>query len=157
MVIRCGSLPAVPYRRVTQVHNALGFAFFNMDKVDAAIDQYRKAVDLQPGYVTGALQHAVTAGACQGQPARPGGVVRDAAVCGAWHMLLRSPCRFSTFTACLPLLCRAAWNNLGDAYERKKDYSPALAAYREVLTYAPDNKVAQARSEYCRTRIERTA
>ncbi|EFN59395.1 hypothetical protein CHLNCDRAFT_137885 [Chlorella variabilis] len=87
---------------LAQVHNALGFAFFNMDKVDAAIDQYRKAVDLQPGYVT-------------------------------------------------------AWNNLGDAYERKKDYSPALAAYREVLTYAPDNKVAQARSEYCRTRIERTA
>ncbi len=51
----------------------------------------------------------------------------------------------------------AAWNNLGDAYERKKQYSQALSAYREVLTYAPDNKVAQARSEYCRTRLERTA
>jgi tetratricopeptide (TPR) repeat protein len=50
-----------------------------------------------------------------------------------------------------------AWNNLGDAYERKKQYGEALAAYREVLTYAPDNKVAQARSEYCRTRVQRTA
>ena len=55
---------------------------------------------------------------------------------------------------CHPL---AAWNNLGDAYERQKQYAPALAAYREVLTYAPDNKVAQTRSEFCRTRIERTA
>ncbi|KAL4859489.1 Tetratricopeptide repeat domain-containing protein PYG7 [Chlorella vulgaris] len=87
---------------LAQVHNALGFAFFNMEKVDPAISQYRKAVELQPGYVT-------------------------------------------------------AWNNLGDAYERKKQYAPALAAYREVLTYAPDNKVAQARSEYCRTRIDRSA
>jgi len=51
----------------------------------------------------------------------------------------------------------AAWNNLGDAYERKKQYSEALGAYREALTYAPDNKVAQARADYCRTRIQRTA
>lgn len=50
-----------------------------------------------------------------------------------------------------------AWNNLGDAYERKKVYSDALAAYQEALTYAPDNKVAQARAEYCRTRLARTA
>lgn len=38
---------------LAQVHNALGFAFFNMEKVDPAISQYRKAVELQPGYVTG--------------------------------------------------------------------------------------------------------
>ena len=36
------------------MHNALGYAFFNMDRVEAAVDQYRKATDLQPGYVTGA-------------------------------------------------------------------------------------------------------
>lgn len=36
-----------------QVHNALGYAFFNMEKTDAAIAEYRKAVQLQPGYVTG--------------------------------------------------------------------------------------------------------
>lgn len=69
--------------------------------MDAALEQYKKAVALQPGYVT-------------------------------------------------------AWNNLGDAYERKKAYGDALAAYREVLTYAPDNKVAQARADYCQTRLTRT-
>lgn len=36
-----------------QVHNALGYAFFNMEKTDAAVAEYRKAVQLQPGYVTG--------------------------------------------------------------------------------------------------------
>ncbi len=35
----------------------------------------------------------------------------------------------------------AAWNNLGDAYEKQKKYGDALSAYKEVLTYAPDNKV----------------
>ncbi|KAL4430894.1 hypothetical protein ABPG75_006150 [Micractinium tetrahymenae] len=87
---------------LAQVHNALGYAFFNMEKTEAAIAEYRKAVQLQPSYVT-------------------------------------------------------AWNNLGDAYERKKAYGDALAAYQEALTYAPDNKVAQARAEYCRTRLARTA
>jgi Flp pilus assembly protein TadD len=50
-----------------QVHNALGFCYFSMEKVDMAIQEYRKAVELQQGYVT-------------------------------------------------------AWNNLGDAYERSKDW-----------------------------------
>ena len=35
-----------------QVHNALGFAYFNMDKSDLAVTEYRRAVQLQPGYVT---------------------------------------------------------------------------------------------------------
>ena len=34
------------------MHNALGFAFFNMDKLQPAIGEYCKAVELQPGYVT---------------------------------------------------------------------------------------------------------
>lgn len=50
-----------------QVHNALGFCYFSMEKVDLAIQEYKKAVELQQGYVT-------------------------------------------------------AWNNLGDAYERSKDW-----------------------------------
>lgn len=50
-----------------QVHNALGFCYFSMEKTDLAIAEYRKAVDLQQGYVT-------------------------------------------------------AWNNLGDAYERSKQW-----------------------------------
>lgn len=39
-----------------------------------------------------------------------------------------------------PLPCAPAWNNLGDAYEKQKKYGDALSAYKEVLTYAPDNK-----------------
>jgi tetratricopeptide (TPR) repeat protein len=50
-----------------QVHNALGFCYFSMEKVDIAIEEYRRAVELQQGYVT-------------------------------------------------------AWNNLGDAYERSKEW-----------------------------------
>lgn len=34
------------------VHNALGFGYSNTDKIDAAIDEYKKSVALQPGYVT---------------------------------------------------------------------------------------------------------
>lgn len=43
----------MPPSACTQVHNALGYAFFNMDRVGPAIEQYKKAVSLQPGYVTG--------------------------------------------------------------------------------------------------------
>lgn len=50
-----------------QVHNALGFCYFSMEKTDLAIQEYRKAVELQQGYVT-------------------------------------------------------AWNNLGDAYEKSKQW-----------------------------------
>ena len=34
-----------------QAHNALGFAYFSLEKVEGAIVQYRAAVALQPGYV----------------------------------------------------------------------------------------------------------
>jgi len=84
---------------LAQVHNALGFCYFNMEKVDMAIAEYEKAVQLQQGYVT-------------------------------------------------------AWNNLGDAYERAKMWRKALEAYQEALSYAPNNKVAMGRSEYCRNRVQ---
>jgi tetratricopeptide (TPR) repeat protein len=86
---------------LAQVHNALGYAYFNMERVDDAVAEYKAAVSLQPGYVT-------------------------------------------------------AWNNLGDAYERLKEYKLALDSYREALSYAPDNKVAQSRADFCKTRCERT-
>lgn len=35
-----------------QVHNALGFAYFNMERNELAQSAYRQAVELQPGYVT---------------------------------------------------------------------------------------------------------
>jgi len=35
------------------VHNALGYALFNMERLEPAINEYKKAVSLQPGYVTG--------------------------------------------------------------------------------------------------------
>lgn len=37
---------------IAQVHNALGYAYFNLEKNDDAIEQYVKAVELQPGYVS---------------------------------------------------------------------------------------------------------
>eukprot|EP00951_Prasinocladus_malaysianus_P014180 scaffold107793_cov42-Prasinocladus_malaysianus.AAC.2 len=85
---------------LAQVHNAMGFSYFNMGKYDMAIDEYTKAVKLQPGYVT-------------------------------------------------------AWNNLGDAYEAVKNLKNALECYNEVLSYAPDNKVAQARKEVLDNKIQR--
>lgn len=86
---------------LAQVHNALGYSYFNLEKTDAAIREYRKAVELQPGYVT-------------------------------------------------------AWNNLGDVLERQRKYQEAYDAYQEVLAFAPDNKVARTRSDFCKTRIDRS-
>lgn len=37
---------------LAQVHNALGFCYMNMERVDESISEFRKAVELQPGYVT---------------------------------------------------------------------------------------------------------
>ena len=49
-----------------------------------------------------------------------------------------------------------AWNNLGDALESQKKYAEALDAYNEALSYAPDNKVARTRADYCQTRVNRS-
>ncbi|GFR43926.1 hypothetical protein Agub_g5063 [Astrephomene gubernaculifera] len=87
---------------LAQVHNALGFCYFNMEKTDMAIQEYRRAVELQPGYVT-------------------------------------------------------AWNNLGDALEKDRKWKDALQAYQEALTYAPDNRIARQRCEYCKEKVERLA
>lgn len=81
-----------------QVHNALGFCLFQQAKLAEAEKEYRRAVELQPGYVT-------------------------------------------------------AWNNLGDALEGQRKWRDALTAYQEALTYAPNNKVAQQRSDFCRNRV----
>ncbi|GBF88321.1 TPR repeat-containing protein [Raphidocelis subcapitata] len=85
---------------LAQVHNALGFCYYQMAKFDQAISEYEKAVELQAGYVT-------------------------------------------------------AWNNLGDAYEATKQWRKAFEAYGTVLQYAPNNKIASQRGEYCRGRVER--
>ncbi|CAD7697262.1 unnamed protein product [Ostreobium quekettii] len=37
---------------IAQVHNALGYAYFNLEKNEEAIQQYETAVKLQPGYVS---------------------------------------------------------------------------------------------------------
>ena len=37
----------------------------------------------------------------------------------------------------------AAWNNLGDAYEKREDLRAALKAFEEVLLFDPNNKVAR--------------
>lgn len=86
------------YKAAVQVYNALGFAYFNMERNELAQSAYRQAVDLQPGYVT-------------------------------------------------------AWNNLGDACEKVRDFENAYKAYKEALAYAPDNKVAQARADALKNRV----
>ena len=131
---------------LAQVHNALGFAYFNMERTELALKNYAKAVELQPGYVT-------------------------------------------------------AWNNLGDAQEKAKDWekvlpsssqthmrycrpqrvsarmswlageqlpppavrggvlmglvSRRLKAYEEALSYSPENKVARSRAESLRSKVGR--
>ncbi|TYH34846.1 hypothetical protein ES332_D13G152700v1 [Gossypium tomentosum] len=47
-----------------------------------------------------------------------------------------------------------AWNNLGDAYEKKKDYKSALKAFEEVLLFDPNNKIARPRRDALKDRIE---
>lgn len=37
---------------LAQVHNALGYAYWNVDRVEDAVEEYRQAVTLQPGYLT---------------------------------------------------------------------------------------------------------
>ncbi|KNA25143.1 hypothetical protein SOVF_009500 isoform B [Spinacia oleracea] len=46
-----------------------------------------------------------------------------------------------------------AWNNLGDAFEQKKDLKTALKAFEEVLLFDPNNKVARPRVDSLRDRI----
>ncbi len=38
---------------LAQVHNALGYAFLNLEKLDLAIAQFKLAVELQPGRESG--------------------------------------------------------------------------------------------------------
>ena len=46
-----------------------------------------------------------------------------------------------------------AWNNLGDAYEKKKEYKSALKAFEEVLLFDPNNKVARHRRDSLKDRV----
>lgn len=48
-----------------------------------------------------------------------------------------------------------AWNNLGDAYEKAKEWRQALDAYNQALVAEPGNSVAQGRAQYCRGKVER--
>ncbi|WOL06766.1 hypothetical protein Cni_G15500 [Canna indica] len=47
-----------------------------------------------------------------------------------------------------------AWNNLGDAYEKKKDLRAALKAFEEVLLYDPNNTIARPRRDALRDRVQ---
>ena len=46
-----------------------------------------------------------------------------------------------------------AWNNLGDAYEKRKDLRAALEAFEEALLFDPNNKVARPRRDALRDRV----
>ncbi|CAN1346717.1 Tetratricopeptide repeat domain-containing protein PYG7, chloroplastic [Linum perenne] len=47
-----------------------------------------------------------------------------------------------------------AWNNLGDAYEKKNDMKGALKAFEEALLFDPNNKVARPRRDGLRDRVQ---
>lgn len=47
-----------------------------------------------------------------------------------------------------------AWNNLGDAYEKKKEYKLALKAFEEVLLFDPNNKVARPRRDVLTDKVK---
>ncbi|KFK44361.1 hypothetical protein AALP_AA1G247400 [Arabis alpina] len=47
-----------------------------------------------------------------------------------------------------------AWNNLGDAYEKKKELPLALKAFEEVLLFDPNNKVARPRRDGLKDRVK---
>ncbi|XP_034897000.1 tetratricopeptide repeat domain-containing protein PYG7, chloroplastic isoform X3 [Populus alba] len=47
-----------------------------------------------------------------------------------------------------------AWNNLGDAYEKKKDLKSALKAFEEVLLFDPNNKVARPRRDVLKDKVQ---
>lgn len=47
-----------------------------------------------------------------------------------------------------------AWNNLGDAYEKRKDFKAALNAFEEVLLFDPNNKVAIPRRDTLKEQVK---
>lgn len=47
-----------------------------------------------------------------------------------------------------------AWNNLGDAYEKKKDYKAALKAFEEALLFDPNNKLARPRRDALKDKVQ---
>lgn len=46
-----------------------------------------------------------------------------------------------------------AWNNLGDAYEKKKELKAALNAFEEVLLFDPNNKIARPRRDALKQQV----
>lgn len=46
-----------------------------------------------------------------------------------------------------------AWNNLGDAYEKTKDFTSALKAFEEVLLFDPNNKIARPRRDALKDKV----
>eukprot|EP01018_Ginkgo_biloba_P015572 Gb_28677 [translate_table: standard] len=47
-----------------------------------------------------------------------------------------------------------AWNNIGDAYEKKKNLKAALKSYEQALLFDPNNKVARSCRDAIKDRLE---
>lgn len=47
-----------------------------------------------------------------------------------------------------------AWNNLGDAYEKKNDLKAALNAFEEVLLFDPNNQLARPRRDFLKDKVK---
>jgi tetratricopeptide (TPR) repeat protein len=48
-----------------------------------------------------------------------------------------------------------AWNNLGNAYEKKKNLPKALKAYEQALFFDPNNSVAKEYGDAAREKLRR--
>ncbi len=120
-------------------------------QADLATAEYKRAVELQPGYVTAwnnlgdAYERAkqwrcAAVGWAREAGARSAGRTQ----CGGGKCKGLRPGSGSKGGLVCP---RVVWCDV-----RRRD---ALAAYQEVLSYAPTNEVALQRSTACRQKIER--
>lgn len=134
---------------LAQVHNALGYAYYSMERYKDAVKEYQRAVALQPGYYIG---ERTTLGSGAGSSSRNTMNTLCSTSAPLFNNALLLP-PLTHLSTCHHHL--AAWNNMGDAYEALKDWSAALDSYKETLALDPENRVAKARAEAMSTRLSR--
>lgn len=115
--------PYIPKNDQKQVHNALGYAYFNLDRVDAAVAEYRTAVRPEVGGLEGRAV-AVQAAMAAAGPALPLRVQqRSDAIASPSPPAPTPPPQVSLQPGYV-----TAWNNLGDAYEKLKQVQRVLGS-----------------------------
>jgi tetratricopeptide (TPR) repeat protein len=108
--------------------NELGNSYASSNKLDEAIDAYKKAIEINPGY---------------GQPYSNLGFL--------YNRLGKHEIAIQFFKKSIELLNSTedkavSWNRLGDAYRRTGDYGNASAAYKKSSEMAPAVNPVMARA-----------